>query len=685
MASSDETLPGRLLERRYRIERPIARGGMATVYRATDTRLDRVVAVKVMHAGLGDDTAFVERFEREARSAAKLNHPNVVAVFDQGDDDGTVYLVMELVEGRTLRDVMRQDAPMPPRSALALMEQVLLALSAAHEAHIVHRDVKPENVLIAPDGRVKVADFGLARAVSSVTAGPANTSTGVLIGTVSYLAPELVLSQGSDARSDVYACGAVLYEMLTGYKPHTGETPIQIAYRHVHEDVPPPSKRVGGIPPYLDALIARATTRNRDLRSADARVLLRQLRQVRLALDRGLPDDADLTADLMPRTSPPAAPPAAQPVGGTDQQGLPAGRVDPTLVVAADRGPEPWPMPPTMSGGTAAAVPTASQLPPPPPAAPPDTAPSPDGPTEQKPPPPAPRRRRRGLLWMTVVLLLAVFAAAGGFYFGVMRYSTTPALTGETEASAREIAKDRGLSIEVTDEAYSETVREGTVISTDPEAGDNILDGGTVDVTLSRGEQLYDVPNVDGMTEDQATDALDAHNLDVGKVTPRYSERVDAGDVIRASIKAGKSVKDGTDVNLFVSKGRRPIDVESYVGDPAREARVALEDAGFRVDVSRTHDPEVPAGHVVSQSPDSGSAYRRDTIRLVVSRGAAMVTVPDVRFQSVDDATATLEAAGLKVQVEEDELNVDAGIVRDQDPGADERVQRGTTVTLYVV
>ncbi len=257
---------------------------MAAVYEALDTRLDRECAVKIMHPGLGDDGAFAERFKREARAAARLSHPNVVSVFDQGEDptvDGALYLVMELVPGHTLRDVIRDEAPMQPARAVALIEPVVSALAAAHRAGLVHRDIKPENVLISDEqseGRVKVADFGLAKAVSADTQ---HTATGgVIIGTVSYLAPELVVDGTCDARVDVYAVGVMLYELLTGRKPHEGESPIAVAYKHVHEDVPPPSRLVPGIPPYVDALVARATARDRAQRPADAGVLLHQLHRV---------------------------------------------------------------------------------------------------------------------------------------------------------------------------------------------------------------------------------------------------------------------------------------------------------------------------------------------------------------------------------------------------------------------
>ncbi len=278
-------LTGRVLDGRYRIGSRIARGGMATVYEATDLRLDRTVAVKVMHPGLGDDDEFAARFVAEARAAARLSHPNVVAVFDQGNDDGTVFLAMELIPGHTLRDTIGKEAPLSAARALALLEPVVSALAAAHRAGLIHRDVKPENVLIADDGRIKVADFGLAKAVSATTQ---HTATGVLIGTVSYVAPELVVEGRSDARADVYAVGVILYELLTGKKPHEGETPIQVAYKHVHEDVPPPSRQVPGIPDYVDALVARATARDREQRPADAGVLLHHLRRVNQAVTSGV-------------------------------------------------------------------------------------------------------------------------------------------------------------------------------------------------------------------------------------------------------------------------------------------------------------------------------------------------------------------------------------------------------------
>jgi eukaryotic-like serine/threonine-protein kinase len=243
--TSLDDLVGTVVDGRYRIDAKLARGGMATVYQATDLRLDRVVALKVMHAHLATDPDFVQRFEREARAAARLHHPHVVGVFDQGTDGDRVYLAMEFVEGRTLRDVMREYGPLTPEQALVIVDPILKALQAAHDAGFVHRDIKPENILIADDGRVKVADFGLARALTS---SDASATTGMIMGTVAYLAPEQVERGDADRRTDIYATGVVLFEMITNHVPHEGESPIAVAFQHVHADVPPPSQINPSVP-----------------------------------------------------------------------------------------------------------------------------------------------------------------------------------------------------------------------------------------------------------------------------------------------------------------------------------------------------------------------------------------------------------------------------------------------------
>ena len=661
-----DPLTGRLLDGRYRVGDRIARGGMAGVYEATDVRLDRTVAVKVMHPGLGDDDDFAARFVREAKAAARLSHPHVVAVFDQGNDAGTVFLVMELVPGHTLRDVIRKESPMPAARALALIEPVLSALASAHRAGLIHRDIKPENVLIAEDGRVKVADFGLARAVSADTQ---HTATGgVLIGTVSYLAPELVVEGRADARADVYAVGVMLYELLTGGKPHEGESPIQVAYKHVHEDVPPPSAVAPGLPPYVDALVARATARDRGQRPADAGVLLHQVHRVAQAVAAGVRDDEDLTADLMPLR-------ATEPVGDdTEPDPFDSGELAtilaPTLAgpVLAGRNA----FPPVEEHTTTLDRPAPSGTPP--------TSPAQD--TR-----PRPRRSRKGPLLMLLALLLAVGVGVGAWWFGWARYTQTPSVLGMKEAAAVAKLEAAGLEARLGTPAYSETVPEGRVLSTDPAARDRVLDGGTVTLVLSLGKERYDVPKVRGMTEDDAQDALAEANLEFGESIGRWSDDVEQGIVLGSDPKAGTSLKPGTIVDLHVSKGPKPIKVKDWTGKDAAQAEQALAAKGLVVERA---DPEysdtVPEGNVISQTPSSGTLYRGETVTLVVSQGPELVEVPGGLIASgVDAAREQLEALGFDVKIENSESYLGLGYVFNVDPGSGTKVPKGSTVTLYLI
>jgi len=653
-AATGDPLTGRLLDGRYRVGSRIARGGMASVYEATDIRLDRPVAVKVMHPGMGDDDEFAARFVREARAAARLSHPNVVAVYDQGDDDGTVYLAMEHVPGHTLRDLIRKESPMPPARALALLEPVLSALAAAHRAGLIHRDVKPENVLIATDpssgaSRVKVADFGLAKAVSADTQ---HTATGgVLIGTVSYLAPELVVDGRADARADVYAAGVVLYELLTGVKPHEGESPIQVAYKHVHEDVPPPSERVPGLPAYVDALVARATARDRGLRPADAAVLLHQLHRVSQALADGVQEDPELTTDLAPLLLHP------------DTGRLVA--VDVPADVASDTASDPF------DSRELAAL----------------TAPPPPGvtrvPTGRTP---RPRRSRRGPLLLVLALVLALTAGLGAWWFGYARYTSTPSVLGLGRTAAAERIEAAGLGVELGDKAYYESVPAGRVIDTEPDAGARILDGGTVTVVLSLGKERYDVPTTRGLTEDQAQDALTGTNLGFGRSIERFSETVPEGTVLGSDPEAGTTLRPDTAVDLIVSKGPRPIRVRDWTGKDADRAAAAFDGKGLEVDRRTEYSDDVAEGDVISQSPTSGTLFRGDRISLVVSRGPELVEVPGGLVASgVEAATERLEALGFEVSVEQADESIGLGYVYRSDPGSGSMVPKGSRITLYLI
>jgi serine/threonine-protein kinase len=646
---------GRVLDGRYRLGPRIARGGMAVVHEATDLRLDRTVAVKLMHAGLADDEDFVARFEREARAAARLAHPNVVAVFDQGEhhdaDGSTLFLVMELVPGHTLRDLIRTEAPMAPARALAVLEPVLAALAAAHAAGLVHRDVKPENVLLADDGRVKVADFGLARAVNAETQ---HTATGgVLIGTVSYLSPELVVDGRADARADVYAAGVLLYEMLTGRKPHQGDSAIQVAYKHVHEDVPPPSRAVPGIPAYVDALVARATARDPSMRPADARVLLHHVHRVRHALDHGVVEDEELTEDLAPTVV----------LGRRDElAGQLTGPLPRQIVDPGDIGFQ-------HGERTTALAPAAPRRTPP----------------ARRPVPVPPRRSRRGPLLLVLLLLAAVALGLGGWWFGVARYTTTPGVIDLSQSAARARIEHAGLKFSVARRSWSETVARGRVISTDPTPGSRVLKHGTVAAVVSLGPERHAVPTLAGHTLDEAQAMLQRAHLAYGDRVGRWSATVPAGTVIGSDPKAGVLLRRDTAVDVVVSRGPRPIRVPDLTGERAARAQHRLEQLGFVVDRTSRHDDTVPRGVVISQSPDRGTAFKGDHVQLLVSQGPVMVTVPRVTGMGVDAARQAMADAGLRVRLQRAEFYVGLQYVVRQEPTAGSRAPQGSVVTLTIV
>jgi beta-lactam-binding protein with PASTA domain/serine/threonine protein kinase len=663
----DEALVGRILDGRYLIGERIARGGMASVYMANDRRLDRTVAVKVMHQDLGDETDFLERFNREAKAAARLNHRGVVAVFDQGQDRDVTYLVMEYVPGQTLRDVMRAEAPMTPERSLGILADVLVALSAAHAAGIVHRDIKPENVLITPDGDVKVADFGLARAVSNATTAPG----GPLIGTVSYIAPEIVTGEGSDTRSDVYACGAMLFEMLTGSKPHGGDSPIQIAYKHVHEDVAAPSSVQIGIPPYVDALVARATARDRNERPEDARALLRMVRRVQRAVDQGLTDDPKLTEELTP-------PPYLEP-GNLPDEAMIAVTV-PTTPITLDKAatdenlagapiPPLFPTEPAVPGEPTVAWTTG---------APPQRGVVPamttekyledrDG-VEDDP---------RGRYLLIAAVAAAALVGLVGWYLGFGRYDDAPLLVGMSESEAVDSAQADGFVLKVSERDFSETAARGTIISTDPEAGANILPGATIEVIISKGKERYAVPDLGGLKASQAVSALKARHLLIGDVSEEYSDDVAKGRIKEMSgVEAGDLVKRDTRVNIVVSKGPEPINVPNFTGQSSGTATSGLRGRGFLVRIVTDYSDRVDKGRVISQFPSGGIRYRGDTITITVSNGPENIEVPNVVGKSVDSAKDKLEDAGFKVSTS------GSGTVDHQSPGGGDDAKRGSTIKI---
>jgi serine/threonine-protein kinase len=601
-----DPLVGRLLDGRYRLDRPIARGGMATVYTATDTRLDRVVAVKVMRPALAEDADFVARFAREARAAARLSSPEVVAVHDQGTDPstGTAYLVMEYVAGRTLRDVIRDSGPLSAGRALSLLEPVLRALAAAHAAGLVHRDIKPENVLLGDDGRVKVADFGLARAVetSNLTA-----TTGLLIGTVAYLAPEQVEHGTADPRTDVYAAGILLWEMLTGTPPYDGDSPLSVAYRHVHDDVPAPSTLVEGIPPAVDALAVRATRRNPDERPADGGAFLAEVMAARATLPAGSMDTQPTL--VVPR--PVAAPTTPQPVVATPPSPSPRPHrkrrtaliawiaVGALALLALGGG---WYLgsgrythaPSVLKVSQAAAEKKLSDA----------GLKSKLGPAEfsdtvakglvvRQDPGPNQRVRKDG----TVTLFLSKGADL----------RPVPNVVGSTVAIATANLKSAGLVKGEEIQRFSNAAK-GLVIATDPAVGKPLRPGSVVKLIVSKGPELIQVPDVQGMPEAQAKDTVNKAGFKYTTVQV-FSDTVPVGVVADQSPSSGTAPRNSS-ITLNISKGPELVVVPDLNNVDRDDAVRQLEALGLRADVTRFGGGK----KVHAQTPSPGTQVRKGTV-----------------------------------------------------------------------
>ena len=646
-ADGADPLIGRLVDGRYRVDEQVARGGMATVYRATDTRLDRIVALKVMHPSFAEDPDFVARFTREARAAARLANPHIVKVFDQGHDGGVIYLAMEYVPSRTLRDVLNERGRLPVDEAVTIIEPVLQALAAAHAESVVHRDVKPENVLIARDGHVYVTDFGLARATNA--ASTQHMTSGLLLGTVAYLSPEQVKPGVSDERSDVYAAGIVLYEMLTGAPPFTGTEAISVAYRHVNEDVPPPSEQVPEISNELDEAVLAATSRDPSRRPADAAALLQLVRdapKTRTTIDLqqtmivpvGVAAAAagtrhDTAVSLIPATEPPVTPPAL-----------------PTATSSGNGD----------GGGSARAL---------------------DPELHRK------RSRRRGLVALTVVIILAIAAGAFAWWLGAGRTTTVPRVTGLTAQAAEAALQEQGLEVAYGDERFSEIVKAGEVITSDPEQGSDISSGGTVTLIVSKGPERYDVPKVVGEELKAAKQAIKDRNLKVGDISRAYSDSVKDGVVISAKPDEGTSVRPDTQVDLVVSKGLPPVDVPNLLGKSESDAKAALDDANLKYQkTDEQHSMKYAAGQIMSQSPGAGTSLEQgSTVSVVVSLGPPMVEVPNVVDKPLEEAIKLLDAAGLKYSTYDMVGISPLNRVVTQDPEGGSMAPKGSTVRLGIV
>lgn len=650
---------GAVLDRRYRVDAVLARGGMSTVYRGVDTRLDRPVAIKVMDPWFAGDPSFAERFEREARAAARLHHPAVVGVHDQGVDRSPsgdwVFLVMELVEGGTLRDLLRARGALPVPLALSVVEPVLSALGAAHRAGLVHRDVKPENVLIGPGGTVKVADFGLVRAAAEV-----GTSTGnVILGTVAYLSPEQVATGAADPRSDVYAAGVLLYEMLTGAPPYSGDTALAVAYRHVNDQVPPPSATAPGLPSAVDELVLHTTRRDPLARPADAAAFLLGAQRVRGALGiRRVPVPVPPLPDPPPtRPVPEPALAATGPARSATSATLAAPA--PPATAAADRlGPR----------GTRAL----------------ERAPSPvstrPAVLEERYRRDRARSRRTFLAWTVAVLLLAALVFGGAWWLAAQTVAV-PALTGLDRAAAEQVLTAAELVPSVTED-HHDRVPAGRVVSTDPGPGSRVDSGSPVAVLVSLGHPV--VPELPPGVSFTAAERILA-DADLRAVrdeeASEYSDTVPKGAVIGPRPAAGTELTVGAPVTLVVSRGPAPVAVPDVRGRPAAEATAALKAAGLVVaaEPRQVFDRKVPAGHVVAVHPGPGTTVRRGSpVRLVVSTA---VTVPELRGTLIGEAEAMLREIGLNPSAQQI-FGGSGSRVLAQFPAAGSLVRPGDTVRL---
>ena len=659
-----DPLVGKLVDGRYEVVSRIARGGMATVYLAIDRRLDRDVALKVMHGHLAEGaagSAFISRFRREARSAARLTHPGLVAVYDQGIDGETSYLTMEYIDGGNLRRLLTEEGPLVVDDALRILEDVLDALAAAHRSQLVHRDIKPENVLLSLDGRVKVADFGLARAVTEVT----STTTGTVLGTVAYLAPELVARGVSDARTDVYATGILLFELLTGRQPFTGETPIQVAFQHVNSQVPGPSSFVPWLPAELDDLVTSLAAREPDDRPVDAGAALTLVRRTRRSLDPAtlarradrvvVPDVPDRTPEEDDDAVTAPAPPRGAQVP-----------LDPDATTVIELDPH----------GSTVALPIGAALL--------ESAGLP-GDDER-----TPRRHRLRLLLGALGAIAVVAVVLLYLFVGPGAYTTVPNVVGQQKAVALTSLQSDGLKPTETDVFDDATA--GTVVATTPGPSGRVHKGGAVVVTVSKGPDLVMVPDsLVGSMQADAKAALEKAGLkDAYAPGTHYSDTAAIGSVLAADQKAGAEVKRGSAVTLTLSDGPEPLTIFSVIGASQDQAQSDLTNAGLKMAVGPPAYSDVfAAGAIMSQDPAPGTAgHRTQTVTVIISQGPEMVVVPDVsthgiKAVSYDKAKAELEALGLKVK---SVGPATLGLVTGQDVRPGTSVPKNTTtVTLTVV
>jgi len=626
-------LIGELIDGRYQLTRQIGNGGMASIYEAIDTRLDRKVAVKIMHPHLAQDEAFVNRFIREAKASAALSHPNIVSVQDQGwNQNGipAVFIVMELIEGHTLRDYLNERGKFEIKDAINYLTPILSALAAAHDLGIVHRDIKPENILISKEGRVKIADFGLAR--GELIGSTMTAESSVILGSVSYLSPEQVQRGVADSRSDVYAVGIVAFEMLTGEKPFLGETPIQIAYMHVNQEIPSLRTKRKEIPADLDDLILQATNRDPDKRPRTAGEFLKSLETIQNEIDPKT-NQLKLALDL-----------PVEPIREKQRS-----KVKKEIIEAVEEVKE-----------TTQEVRTAKE--------------------KKRKTSKRVRRNRK------VALILAIALGVGGWYalVGPGSRVVVPSVVGGTYDQAIATFTPLGLTTVVLEKRFDEEITAGAIIESDPPGGGRVASGGEVKLIISKGPERYTIPVLKGLTPEAAQAAIEKYPLLIGTSTEVFNVDIPKGFVISSDPESGTKVKRDTPVTLVISKGAETVPLALYVGKSGEQALNELTELGFNVKSTYAFDENILSGAVISQKPIGVDvAPKGSTVTLIISKGSQYVFVPNVF--SLDQLKATQVLADLQLKVVVKKLGIKkVKQVTSIVPKVGSKVKRGSTVTITV-
>jgi serine/threonine-protein kinase len=640
-------LSGELIDGRYQLIRQVASGGMASIYEGFDTRLDRKVAVKIMHSHLAQDEQFVERFIREAKAAASLSHPNIVAVQDQGwNQSGTpaVFIVMEMVDGHTLREYLNEQGRIQIRDGIKFLLPVLSALSAAHRVGIVHRDIKPENILVSREGRIKIADFGLAK--GPLLGSTMTAESSVILGSVSYLSPEQVQRGIADSRSDVYAVGITAFEMLTGKKPFDGDAPIQIAYMHVNERVPRLSTLISDVPAELDELIYRATSADPDERPRDGEEFHAALIRINQKLN---PKENQLSLELdipiqpmRPVTKSKTFRKKMKELTSQIPKALPSEKEEETVAI---KRPE-----------TTAQVIRRKKI---------------------------SKRVRRNRY---IALALAISVGITGWYLliGPGSRVVVPSTVGATESEVRRALDPLGLTYTISEERFSEDIESGRVIESNPEGGEKVEQAGNVEIVLSKGPERYAIPNLAGLTTSAALAQIKKSPLTLSRTIETFSATIPKGYVILVNPSPGTKVKRGARISITVSKGIEQVPLASYLGKSGEQALNELTDSGFKVTSTYAFSEKQLAGEVISQTPTGGgSVDKGSAVSIVISKGSEFTYIPNL--YSIEEAKAVklLQDLGLKVDVKRIGKKT-VKKVTNMTPKVGSKVKRGSTVTITV-